>query len=173
MLPNSISIEGDVSFSVGQDTCSEALIENVCNWWPCGVLLITLYVFDCYCSWQVKSTVMQKLSQTSDNFCSNYSNIICNVSNGKATCEEITSLEEEQSNLIKHRKRSLFLAPDSLNLGHTHLSVSTRIGRRETAEATLPRSHINLHFQMTARMSMWILCAPNVFQKASKFGNLC
>lgn len=131
---------------------------------------MALNFFDCYCSWQVKSTVMQELSQTSDKFCNNYSNIMCNVSNARATCEGIKSLQEEQTNLIKHRKRSLFSTPDSLKVGHIFQLVSTHTSRRETADAMLPRSRINLHFQMTARMSMWITCVPDVLLcKAYKF----
>lgn len=70
------------------------------------------------------------------NIC-NTTETLCNILNSNTTCEEIASFEEEETNTIHHRKRSI----DALM---SNQSYKTQLSSRETTAA----SSINIHFAL-------------------------
>ncbi|XP_034255699.1 sushi, von Willebrand factor type A, EGF and pentraxin domain-containing protein 1-like isoform X2 [Thrips palmi] len=119
VLPNSISQEGEMTFIANKGACSDRELLS-----------------------KVKHLVQLELSRRSEDIC-NTTETSCNILNTNATCEEIASLEEEETNTIHHRKRSI----GSLS---SKESYESKFRRRDTT-ARSSASSINIQFTVNTQ----------------------
>ncbi|XP_026284194.1 sushi, von Willebrand factor type A, EGF and pentraxin domain-containing protein 1 isoform X1 [Frankliniella occidentalis] len=127
VLPNSVSQKGEVVFIGGEGACN-------------NTELIT----------KLKSAVEFEFSKKLEEVCLSSSNILCSIYNTNASCEEIASLKEEETNIIHQVKRDV--NSDTSRSAPLNYRPYQRLLKRDTTSSSFQASSINVQFEVVGQL---------------------